>query len=262
MSTKFFERYRGDKASTRLTIASGDGDEYPGCKLNIQFGTFGLYIHLPQWLLKPHGVKVFPTSWTAADVARLGRNWYMNYTERVYGVTKYENHVSILYGRQSHDSATEQRKGFFLPWGEYRMTRHALYDADGKLGWEMTNKAGLTSKLGYKYEEVDQYQKAISKRRFSFYDYDGELIEAVTFIEERTWHRGDGWFKWIGNFSKTIFRRALSIEFTKETGPKKGSWKGGTLGHGIDMLLGETHEAAFKRYCSTHNMKFIGEVVQ
>ena len=44
----------------------------------------------------------------------------------------------------------------------------------------------------------------------------------------------------------------------KETGSKKGSWKGGTIGHGIDMLPGELHEGAFRRYCLAHKMKFIG----
>jgi hypothetical protein len=50
----------------------------------------------------------------------------------------------------------------------------------------------------------------------------------------------------------------LDIRFSEETGRRKGSWKGGTLGHGIDMLPGELHEAAFRRYCATHEMEFVG----
>ena len=44
-------------------------------------------------------------------------------------------------------------------------------------------------------------------------------------------------------------RRSLDLEFSGETGPEKGSWKGGTVGTGIEMLPGELHEAAFRRYC-------------
>lgn len=54
-------------------------------------------------------------------------------------------------------------------------------------------------------------------------------------------------------------RRSLDIRFSGETGHRKGSWKGGTVGHSINMLPGELHEAAFHRYCTEHEMTFIGE---
>lgn len=34
-------------------------------------------------------------------------------------------------------------------------------------------------------------------------------------------------------------------------------WKGGTTGHAINMLSGELHEAAFRRYCAENNMTFV-----
>lgn len=41
----------------------------------------------------------------------------------------------------------------------------------------------------------------------------------------------------------------LDLRFSEEVGPQKGSWKGGTIGTGCDMLPGETPEQAFRRYC-------------
>lgn len=58
--------------------------------------------------------------------------------------------------------------------------------------------------------------------------------------------------------NRLAVRRSLDIQFSGETGTRKGSWKGGTVGHSIDMLPGELHEAAFRRYCSEHKMAFVG----
>lgn len=37
-----------------------------------------------------------------------------------------------------------------------------------------------------------------------------------------------GWFKWLSWFGRPKIRRSLDIQFSSETGPEKGSWKGGT----------------------------------
>jgi len=87
------------------------------------------------------------------------------------------------------------------------------------------------------------------KACFEFEDYDGKKIVAATHIEEREWKRGTGWFKWLSLIWSNKVSRSLDIRFSEEVGPEKGSWKGGTLGHGIEMLPGELHEAAFRRYC-------------
>ena len=76
--------------------------------------------------------------------------------------------------------------------------------------------------------------------------------------EEREWHFGTGWFKWLSWFRPRKIRRSLDLRFSGETGDRKGSWKGGTLGHSINMLAGEMHELAFRRYCLEHKMTFIG----
>ena len=88
-------------------------------------------------------------------------------------------------------------------------------------------------------------------------DSDGSLVVASTHIEEREWRLGTGLFRWLSWFVKPKIRRSLSIEFSSEVGPEKGSWKGGLMGTGIDMLPGELHEAAFRRYCAQeHRSKY------
>jgi hypothetical protein len=95
------------------------------------------------------------------------------------------------------------------------------------------------------------------KARFELDDYDGKRIQAATHIEEREWRFGTGWFKWLSVFRKPKIRRSLSINFSDEVGPEKGSWKGGTTGTGIDMLTDELHEAAFRRFCDQeHRSKY------
>ena len=94
-----------------------------------------------------------------------------------------------------------------------------------------------------------------------FDDFDGERIECTTMIEEREWLRGAKWTEWLSLFYPPKVRRSLELEFSKETGSRKGSWKGGTMGHSIDLEPGELHESGFRRYCAKNGMTFVGEAV-
>lgn len=99
---------------------------------------------------------------------------------------------------------------------------------------------------------------ALPTVRFDFTDFDGEAIVATTRIEERQWKFGTKWCKWLSLFRHDKVSRSLDLDFSKEVGERKGSWKGGTLGHAINMLPGELHEAAFRRYCAEHRLTFVG----
>ena len=98
------------------------------------------------------------------------------------------------------------------------------------------------------------------KRLFEFLDYDGERITVTTMIQEREWLRGVKAFRRMSRFAKPKVHRCLDLEFHREVGRRKGSWKGGTLGHSIELLHGELHEAAFRRYCEKNSMTFVWEV--
>jgi len=245
-----------------LELSSGDGEDYPRCNLRLSLIWFTLILALPP-IIRPHVQKI-QASWDAETTARLGRDYYVRFTERTYGFSYYDRHLCVYYGRQGHDSRFEQRWGTFLPWTQWRFVRHSLYGLNGEhFLTEPTRPPG--QKLGdfsdfSHYEEWRQAIDACPSATFAFLDYDGEALTARCMLEEREWHFGEGWFKWLSFFRRPMIRRSLDIQFSGETGRRKGSWKGGALGHGIDVLPGEGHEAAFRRYCAEHEMTFVGPV--
>lgn len=234
--------------SLRFILSSGDNGDYPGCKLHIVFWKWSVVIDLPS-IIKP-------------DVLRVrGQYNYDDYIERQYGFYLFENHFNILYGRgdanfHRDEFGSEQRWSCFLPWGEWRHVRHSLYDLTGKLFFTQYTSP-YKRERGFSYDTFRMWEEKAPKAVFKFLDFDGEEIGATTHIEEREWHRGDRWCKWLSLFFKPLIRRNLDIQFDKETGPKKGSWKGGTIGHGIEMEQNELHESAFRRYCQAHRMQLL-----
>jgi hypothetical protein len=62
-------------------------------------------------------------------------------------------------------------------------------------------------------------------------------------IEQREWR--PKWFTWISLFKKV--RTNIDIQFDKEVGERTGSWKGGTLGCGWDLLPNETALECLRR---------------
>lgn len=73
--------------------------------------------------------------------------------------------------------------------------------------------------------------------------YDGEVIPTTIYVDEREWR--PKWLKWTKLFAKT--RRGIDVHFSKECGKRKGSWKGGTLGCGYELLSNETPLDCLKR---------------
>lgn len=221
----------------------GDGGH---CTLRLSLGRATLIAVLPP-IVRPWRKKVH-ANWDAATVERLGRDWYWNVDPREYGVSLSEGgFVSVYYGRQTHDSSTEQRAGYFLPWTQWRHVRHELYDLEGAPFDVVPSIPSLGDHGGWEARKA--IEDACPTARFSFEDYDGKVIVATTRIEEREWRAGTGWFRWLSWFRRPKVRRSLDLSFSDEVGPEKGSWKGGMMGTAIDMLPGELHEAAFRRFC-------------
>lgn len=248
-----------------VLTSSGDGqDNDRSCQLRINLRAFYLIVTLPN-IVKPHMTKVYP-GWDAATIERLGRDYYWDVDPRSYGFVINDGHFNIYYGRtggSSCDSSIEQRWSCFLPWTQWRHVRHSFYDLSGGHFWgEVESETQAIGKLGpVAYDQrrdiVRQWEERCPTAKFTFLDFDGEQIEATTRVEEREWHFGTGWFKWLSLFRPRKIRRSLDIQFSRETGKRKGSWKGGTVGHSIEMLPGELHKAAFERYCHEHEMTLV-----
>lgn len=244
-------------------VWSSEGDEDGGYKKEPNSMTgyaFGWVakINLPR-ILRPFLIKRVPTAWDAATVARLGRNYYFEAFPREYGFCLIEGNLIVFLGAQTHDSLTTQSWSCTLPWTQWRFHRMSFYDATGVEFWTQMDRD--RKKGGKHWDDQMAAEKACPSVSFNFKDYDGKEISVVTRIQEREWLFGEGWFKWLSWFRKPMISRSLDLQFSEEVGPEKGSWKGGTMGHSIDMLPGELHEAAFRRYCNKsqdarHGRKF------
>jgi|HubBroStandDraft_1064217.scaffolds.fasta_scaffold12487_10 hypothetical protein len=234
----------------------GSGDDGPA-SLRLSLILFTFIVRLPP-ILYPQRHKVYPASWDSATVARLGRDWYWDVKVREYGFSYSDGFFQLHYGICPGDSSLDQMWSKFLPWTQWRHVRHSFYGLNGELFWTIPE--------GMKWDESRKIEAACPTVAFTFKDFDDQELIATTKIEEREWHFGTGWFKWLSWFVPAKIRRSLDLEFSGETGPEKGSWKGGTVGTGIEMLPGELHESAFRRYCaqehrskySNYSIKFIG----
>lgn len=258
-----FTYARETYSAIAAVIESGSRDDCAGTRLRLSAGRRTLIMALPP-IVHPWRRKV---KFTDAELkTRLGRDWYYDTHRRAYGFSltgsgrvgchgvRYD-FLQVFLGRQTHDSSTEQSWSKFLPWHSWRHVRHSLYGLDGAHFDDMPK--GF---FGDSWKERKAIETACPSATFAFTDFDGEALTAKTRIGEMEWLRGEGWFKWLSWFYRPMVSRSLGIEFSGEVGERKGSWKGGTTGHSIDMLPGELHEAAFRRYCAENRLGFVSEI--
>lgn len=229
-----------------------EGDRAYG---RLHFSGFTAIAPIPNWLLRPYKVKVRAIGWDAATIQRMGRDWYWDIYAREFGAYTAEGALHVHYGAQTHDSRTDRSRCFFFPWRCWRVVREALYDDAGQHFADLPRHARLSDDMAWKTRH--ELQDACPTVRFDFLDFDGERITATTRIDE--WERklGEGRWAWLSLFRRPEVTRSLDIRFSSEVGKRKGSWKGGTVGHSITMLAGELHGAAFRRYCAQEKLTFI-----
>lgn len=233
--------YSNDQHGRTYSIVLDSGeDEYPGCSLRLRGFGHTFIINLPR-IIQPWRRKI-QANWDADHRCE-------------YGFSLSDGFLQVFLGAQTGDSTTEKNWCCRLPWQDWRFARFSLYDLSGNHFWTELEKHRVRGIDHFKaqWEAKDRTPKAI----FVFKDFDDEEITATTYIEEREWRFGTKWCKWLSVFRRAKISRDLSIEFSAETGRRKGSWKGGTVGHSIELLPGELHESAFRRYCTEHEMTFV-----
>jgi len=236
-------------------LGSGDGDDYPGCHIRMALGPHTLILALPP-ILKPwrrwHEITAEPTR---SQIVAQGRDpGYWETFEREYGFSSFEGSLHLHFGAQTHSWPGTKSKVFFYPWREHRCIRHSIYDTEGAHFADLPQ--GRHSKNKWAAEQA--LKDACPVARFTFADYDGEEIVASCQIEEREWKRGKGLFR-VLFLGRNRIARDLNLRFSSEVGKRKGSWKGGTVGHSCDITDGEMPAAAFKRYCAANGLTFLGE---
>lgn len=234
-----------DYARLAFVLSSGC-ENYPGCSLRISAFKRSLLVALPS-IIKPDRKwkDLSGCEWAKGD-------GYWDIHGREYGFSYNDGFLQVFLGRQTMDSSTTQQWSKFLPWTQWRHVRHSLYDTDGNWFCDIPNMTVEN------WEERKKIEEKCPLITFAFKDYDGEELTAKTRIEDREWRFGTGWFRWLSLFAKPKIVRSLDIDFSGETGRRKGSWKGGAVGHAINMKPQETPWQAFNRYCDEHEMKFLG----
>lgn len=252
-----YARERKGHRSFSIMLGSGDDDDYPHCRLRLSAFSRTLIVRLPSFFLRParQWVDTSGYEWSKAG------GGYWDTHEREFGFSVIEGALHVRYGRQTCDSTTDRSKCFFFPWRRWRHVRRSFYGLQGEHIATLPEKRwkGIPIEERWAHwDEETRVEDATPSATFDFRDYDGEALQAVTRIEEREWRLGEGKWRWLSIFRRPKVRRSLDIRFSGETGPRKGSWKGGTIGHSIDMLPYELHEAAFRRYCAEHKMEFLG----
>jgi len=247
-----FTYSRDGKHYRPFAIMLGSGrEEYEGCRLRLSAFGHTLNIALPA-IIKPWRRWVDTSHYAWSKEPGSG---YWDEHAREFGFSAVEGALHIHYGPQSHDSRTTKSRCWFYPWKERRHVRHSLYDLEGEHFADLP-EWGFRFKNGWAVKNA--IEAACPVALFDFEDFDGERITATTKIEERQWKLGVRWFKWLSLIWPDAVRRSLDLQFSSEVGKRKGSWKGGTIGHSVDMLPGELHEAAFRRYCAQQGLTFVG----
>ena len=232
--------------------------------LSIGFFRWGWYFKVPQ-LLKPVGKKV-KAGWDAATVARLGRDWYMDYTPKNYGFTVLDDAIHLAYGIQpggwsSGDKENSDHvKVLDFPWN-LKHVRHTIYTKDGVAipadEWQKKDHLKYSVKDRDVSFDSDFYGSVYTFFRHTD-KFDGMSIPAKAHISEREWNRGSNKFwrllKYFPGGKKVV--RSLEVDFKYEVGERKTTWKGGTVGCGIEMLPGEDIREAIARFNAIWPIKY------
>lgn len=263
---KHFGPFTLSKLSTwnpiSVILKSGT-DEYPGCNLHLSAFGYALITEIPAFI-KPYRRWVSTEHYDWSNGPGSG---YWDEHANEYGIQYHEGFLQVFMGPQTHSSETTKSWSKFLPWTQWRFVRRSFYNPDGSHFWTEPTRKQVPKRKAW--DEMYRQKDLVPKEKFIIEDYDGEQIRVTCFIEEMQWEFGEGWFKWLSFFRKSMIRRSIDIEYASEVGKEKGSWKGGVLGESCDIKNGESIETALRRHCETehrskngkYRIKFLKKVV-
>lgn len=240
-----------------LMLFSGD-EESRRAGVRFHFRHFTLIVDLPSWLIRPQKKRVEAKYWSSEEIARLGRNWYWDIHQREYGFTVSEGALHVHYGAQTMDSSTDYSKCYFLPWRRERVVRTVSIDLDGGEYGEIPVIRGQWTQ---EYSEARQAaEDAAPSRTWAVKDYDGEIASAIVRVYDTEYALGEGRWSWLSLFRRNRVNRRADIQFSAETGRRKGSWKGGTIGASMPIGRRDIHVDGLSRYCTDNGMEILHEI--
>ena len=120
---------------------------------------------------------------------------------------------------------------WYLPWFSWNFDGHHVWD--GKK-WVEPAKG--------EYEAPYSDGRIVEQHPYTYTLNNGEIQNrtATIYKERRKWHR-----KWFPISKKII--ESIDVKFDKEVGERTGTWKGGTVGCGYDLLPNESMLSALRR---------------
>lgn len=179
---------------------------------------------------------------------------WSTYVEREYKImiAKEEGYFSIdlNHGDNFLYNITKHKGYHFWYWFFWKNTyrsKNELLNLDGTLFKDIT----YLDKGFFNFKEKEEIENLQPKIVFEILDYDQEPVTVVGNLERMTYKKGNGKFTrfLMSIFSKPEVYTKLDLEFKKEIGRGKGSYKGGTTGQAVKLLENESPEDAFSRYC-------------
>jgi hypothetical protein len=136
-------------------------------------------------------------------------------------------------------------KLFWMPWDWGCCVRHEVVNDKG----ELEKAKGYSYTFGEKKKPEDG--REIYEDSYTYRLKSGEIQErtATYYVDEMEWrwrifHR---LYKLGIKLGPKKVMRCISVSFSGEVGERTGSWKGGTLGCGYEMLPGETAQECLRR---------------
>lgn len=256
-------------------------DEQAYSNVHVRFWKKSMWIKIPAVVkTRKHWVDTSHYDWSEKDAA--GKSGYWDEDRREYGVFIDGEYLWLHYGVTCNDSSRGNNVKL-LGWPtNFEHVRHDAYYASGEYlcagnhlnqwGYENldhNNFFHFKSWISLPLSDDDARSHCAWRGEYANYGnvqvnptqvyvwrdyldkYDGSVTCARLNIEEREWVRGRwAWLRFLLKHVPgcRIVRRCLDIEFQDEVGARKGSWKGGIIGMGFDMLPGETLDDCMNRF--------------
>ena len=214
-----------NRKETSVTLNSPNEDNQ-NSNLYISLFKHFVRINLPSWLIPAHHINR-----EYYDPKDCIKKTYKDLITRSYGFwyCHDEHFLSIQYGIQDDrnlcDKSQYKQFSYFLPWLDWTYVDTLILYEDGAEYMQLPSN----------YDYIETIRKHAPSISFKMQDFDGEIINAIAYHEQREWHRGTGWWKWLKYVSKPRICRYAEMIHDEEVGQRKNSWKGGTLSMNIPL---------------------------
>lgn len=153
-----------------------------------------------------------------------------------YGLDTHGNTLWLYWGGEFDNKIGQmQNENLFtwdFPFFTYIHDNHHAKNKKDK--WQLVKNNEYSEDI-YKWAEV-------LLESYTYMLKNGEIqkVTAKCYKDKRQWHRK--WFPFL-----KMVRVSIDINFSDEIGERSGSWKGGVLGCGYDMLKNETMKQCLRR---------------